>query len=677
MNRTRSGSKWFSSRTDVFILAASVLGPLVLYVLTMPRTVALEDDGLFLMAGAHLGVAHPPGYPVHNLIVYLFTQLPFGSSAFLGHLSSAVLGAFACGCVYLCARLLGVYSVPSLASSWLFGASEHFWSQAIITEVYTLNAMFFFGLYGLVLYGVRRPHRTWIWFAVVVGYGLSLANHWPLTILSTPGLVFLAIPVRQFLYRKIHGLLGAFVLAVTVPYAWMVWRSNQSTPISFYGPIDSIRELWFYVSRRGYAGADTSPSAGWSDRLEYMQWLGNELVWQLTFPGFMLAVIGLVVLLHRRRIYPAISGLLVLLGNSIVLIALIRYDFDYFRIAIFRPYSLACYGIFALWLGIGLHFVLDRLAAQFSMSSRQRSLLIAGLSTVLLTALVGWSVHRNLEPNDRSDSVLAEQYAKTVLDFLPENAALFVSGDNVLPLGYFKYVEHFRPDVDIYALDGLIYSNRLYNPFVEVATRKGVLQRYIDSNERRLFVIGDTSLFPIPCVRYYGFICEAIREVERGTIELYPHDGGQEFFKYLIHSEPVDRWERHLGNLWLFEYGRYLGIVTYSENPLYLESMDELLKVAEEHYPCLIGMVTALHRYGNESHWDQISDWLSKAEYRKDEATSKPMLAWLYNLNGDFLQKQGDTTGALRSYRMSRNIYPHPKNKAVKFLEQNERSIEE
>ncbi len=245
---------------------------------------------------------------------------------------------------------------------------------------------------------------------------------------------------------------------------------------------------------------------------------------------------------------------------------------------------------------------------------------------------------------------------------------MFVNGDNVLPIGYFKYVENLRPDVDFYALDGLIYSNRLYGPFEKIPIRKEILQRYIDSNDRRLFVIGDTSLFPIRCVRYYGFLCEAIREIESGTIELYPHDGGQEFFTRLVHSQPVDRWERHLRNQLMFEYGRYLGIVTYSGNPLYLDSMGGLIDLAAEQYSGLIGMATSLLRYGNQTYWEQVSDWISLAEYRKREATSKPMQAWLYNLNGEFLQKKGDMIGALRSYRISRDVYPHPKNTAVKFL---------
>ena len=55
-------------RPDLAALAAAVLGPLALYVATLPRTVVLEDDSLFLMAGVHLGVAHHPRAERHALV---------------------------------------------------------------------------------------------------------------------------------------------------------------------------------------------------------------------------------------------------------------------------------------------------------------------------------------------------------------------------------------------------------------------------------------------------------------------------------------------------------------------------------------------------------------------------------------------------------------------------------
>ena len=132
-------------RSDAAALAAAVLGPLALYVATLPRTVVLEDDGLFLMAGVHLGIAHPPGYPLYTLIVHLFTRLPFLDAAFLGHLSSAVLGALACGAVYCCARLLRASPAPALTAAWLFGVSEQFWSQAISLTAPSTAGTYYYG----------------------------------------------------------------------------------------------------------------------------------------------------------------------------------------------------------------------------------------------------------------------------------------------------------------------------------------------------------------------------------------------------------------------------------------------------------------------------------------------------------------------------------------------------
>src|SRR5437879_11398032 len=64
-----------------------------LYAYSAPRTVALEDDGLFIMSSYFLGLSQPPGYPLHSLLGKLFTLLPVGSIAFRVHLLSGFFGA--------------------------------------------------------------------------------------------------------------------------------------------------------------------------------------------------------------------------------------------------------------------------------------------------------------------------------------------------------------------------------------------------------------------------------------------------------------------------------------------------------------------------------------------------------------------------------------------------------
>ncbi len=653
---------------DGTALVSSILAPLVLYVLTMPRTVVLEDDGLFLMAGAHLGVAHPPGYPLYTLIVYLFTLLPFGTVAFLGHLSSATLGALACGCVYVCGRLIGASTIPALTASLLFAASEHFWSQAIVTEVYTLNALFFFGIYALLLYGVRHPHRTGIWIGAAAAYGLSLANHVPLTVLSTPGLILLAAIIRRTLYRKLALLLAILVCCAAIPYVWMIWRSHQEILINFYGPIDTFKEFWFYISRQGYVEVDFSPSAGWTDRFRFIQWLGKELFWQLTLPGYVLSVLGLIVLFRRSQFAIATSGLLVYLANSIVLIVLLRFDFDAFQVGVFRPYSLLCYGIQAIWLGIGLHVLYAWLAKALSFSKAFEPILKTGFATLTGVALVWWSVNSDWDVNDRSDNDFAERYAEMVFDLLPEDAVLFVFGDPTGPIGYYQFVESRRPDVTVYNLQGLVYGTRLYSPFISSRERRVILEGFFDSTERAVFFPLDVDTYPERQKWIYGFIQHAAKVGKPGTLMLKPHPRGEAFFEQLIHSKPTDRWERVRRNELLFQYGQYLGLIDFTGHPL-RDHVQELFRLAHGSYASLLGMATVVLDNGNASNWDQVSGWLATAETLKHEALKKKTLSELYYHKGRLLQKQGRTNAAVQSFRKSWDIYPHPKNKALNALD--------
>src|SRR5437588_12955792 len=100
-----------------------------LYALTAPRTVALEDDGLFVLASYYLGVAHPPGYPLHTLLGKLFTQIPVGSVAYRVHLLSGFFGGLTCALLWLCARLLMERRAPAYLAALGLGVSPVFWSQ--------------------------------------------------------------------------------------------------------------------------------------------------------------------------------------------------------------------------------------------------------------------------------------------------------------------------------------------------------------------------------------------------------------------------------------------------------------------------------------------------------------------------------------------------------------------
>src|SRR5919106_3417561 len=213
-----------SFRADWAQAGIVALALFVLYASTAPRTVALEDDGLFVLASYYLGIAHPPGYPIYTALGKLFTLLPFGSVAYRVHLLSALFGGLTCAMLWLCARQLFEGRIPAYLAALGLGVSPVFWSQSIIAEVYTLNTFFFL---VLVFLGLRAcpptvagaaPQQTrglLPWMAFV--FGLSLANHWPLMLLVAPAFAVLLWPMRETIGKR-AGLLCLLVALGLLPY---------------------------------------------------------------------------------------------------------------------------------------------------------------------------------------------------------------------------------------------------------------------------------------------------------------------------------------------------------------------------------------------------------------------------------------------------------------------------
>src|SRR2546429_6760380 len=298
-----------------------------LFSYSAPRTVTLEDDGLFIMSSYFLGIDHPPGYPLLTLLGKLFTLLPVGSVAFRVHLLSAFFGALTCVVLWLVLRSLFANAVSAYTGAALYGLSATFWSQAIIAETYPLNTFFFFCLFYLALVFLATKNlRVLYVFAGV--FGLSLANHWPLMLLSTPCLVLLLLPARREVLRASPRMLAIAFVACVLPYLWMVVRSRMDPEISFYGPISDFEGLLFFVTRQGFRHVDVSQSADMADKLDYQGFLLMEMVRQYTPVGAALAGFGLVQQFRRLNLSTAFALLAGWLGSSLGLGAMLGFDYE-------------------------------------------------------------------------------------------------------------------------------------------------------------------------------------------------------------------------------------------------------------------------------------------------------------------------------------------------------------
>ena len=668
-------------------LVAAIAGPLLLYAFTAPRTVVLEDDGWFLVVGKFLGVGHPPGYPVHTLVSNLFLKIPWGSTAYLGHLLSGIFGALACGAVYVCARQLGAGAVFALIGALLFGVSEHFWAQAIITEVYTLNALFFFGIFALLLYVRRNPGDGRAWTAAAFLYGLSLANHWPLMVLASPGLLLAVVPTWRDLLSRWQRLTGAFLLGVVPPYAWMVWRSLQEPQFSFGGPLRTLDEVIIHISRRAYAGtsADVSPSAGWLDRFEFLQWLGNEFVWQLTLPGFLLALLGLAVLLARppwRLPRPIrVDGLLdwvgrcagpaAFVGSGAVLAWQLGFDFEFARVVTFRPYPLVCYGLLGIWVAMGLHYATSLASRRIAWPVFRHPRLVLGTVAVVGLTMAGWSLSSHWDANNRADADFARRHAEMVFEILPPDAVLMIRGDQTFPLAYYHFVEGWRPDVRLVNVNGNLFRDNLYPSLLHTTRdrQRQALRDFIGETERPVFHTYHThSVDHGRATIDYGFLREVLQIEADNTRYLRANEEAEELFASLFEHEYQD-FDLVVRNYRIQEYGIYLGHVFLSDDPVLMERTTRLRELALRDYYGLTTMAGVLINNNEAEHLNLVEEWLALAWPLRDAALTKTAEARWHTFMGTVRWRQGKKDEAVPFFEKSFDIWPHPGNPSAKYLD--------
>src|ERR687897_702163 len=216
----------------VLILYLRTLAPTVLY-LQDPK---LLDAVMLQMQVSVLGITHPTGYPTYLMLTHLFTYLPFGDPAYRVNLASAVYGVAAVLVVYLAGLRLGGRAVAAAAGALAFGLSGAFWSQAVIAEVYTFEALLVaLVILFLFLWRDRREGRYLLLSAVLVG--LSLTHHLTSILLVPATLAFVFFTDRRVFSRKglILKCVGLFLLGL-LPLLYLPIRALMHAPLNEADP---------------------------------------------------------------------------------------------------------------------------------------------------------------------------------------------------------------------------------------------------------------------------------------------------------------------------------------------------------------------------------------------------------------------------------------------------------
>ena len=300
--------KRFFEKWDWAAFWAAGLATLAVYFFTLAPTVTLEDSGELAVASDYLGVPHPPGYPIWTLVTWLF-QLVFHWVKYNGHpnpawsvgLASAVAGAGACGLLALLIsrsvrELLGggafrrlgekassaIAGVAGASGGLLLAFSPVMWSQSVIVEVYSLNALFQMAVILLVYMWMCRPAEVkWLWWAAFL-FGLGLTNHQTLLFLMLALVVAIWMKDADLFRDFTAGALliaPAFLLSVKGLGWWWdaetVGKVSQALSTSS-SMVTGNPELWkwsqgpdttpFWIYNYVFAGVPLGLWVGWLTR---------------------------------------------------------------------------------------------------------------------------------------------------------------------------------------------------------------------------------------------------------------------------------------------------------------------------------------------------------------------------------------------------------------------------
>lgn len=448
------------TRSRALFLIVGALS-LIVYINSLAPTItwrnAGADSGDLATAVAVGGVPHPPGYPTYLVLGEVFKLMPSGDVAYRLNLLSAMCGALAVALLavqiahtlstaarYRAGAEAGMGEVGGLiwpcavAASLTLAFSGVFWSQAVIAEVYALNALFA----AVLLYGVtqiRSTNRGWLVPGLFGLLGLGLGNH-PTLLLLLPVLAW-NLKARPR-WWQVGATFAALGVGLSV-YLIIPIRAATSPPVN-WGMATTWPDFLWLVSAEPYRQL----IFGLSWKFVPARVLGELRLLAEAFMGWGLPL-GLLGLQRLMRLDRSLAwGSLV----SFLLISIYAIGYDTTDSYV---YLLPALLIFSLWLGWGLYELGDAVRKLARARWARGGSIAWGLLALLPLLSLAW----NLPRQDLSRDNEAYSYAQSSLRLVAPGAVIIAETDpQTFALWYARYALGSRPDVAVVSSNLLPYA---------------------------------------------------------------------------------------------------------------------------------------------------------------------------------------------------------------------------
>lgn len=492
-----------------FFLLLSFFLPFLVFLRTLSPTVNFGDSGELIVSAYTLGIPHPPGFPLWNLLAKPFTFLPIKTIAYRVNLSSAVFAALTT--YFLFKTLLLLYSLvlkksknrlliftSSLFSVLTLAFSYTFWQVSVVTEVYALASLFVVLTLFCFLKFLKTSKTSFLFlFSFLLGAGVCV--HY----LSLPLIPAFFISWLFFgkMRRKISALPLSFLLFLLGLsfFLYLPIRSRANPPIDWGNP-ENLAAFLNVVKRRQFSPFDQASigvslpikrsasildifkrvfSSGWA----YLHILGGEF----SVVGFLLGFLGLIACFRKNFK----TSLILLLG---FLFSGYGYAFAVSQNKPSLPTSfdtyLPSFLYFSCFLSFGFWAVSDFLLKKLPTQKRIVFLLPAVLPLFLL--------FRNFKTTDFSQNKVALYHAQNILKTAGDNSIIFAEENNwIFPLLYLVAAEGEGRDITIYDRNANLFEDvyqKAKKSIVEEvweAQRNKIEEELIEKTSKNVFYAAD------------------------------------------------------------------------------------------------------------------------------------------------------------------------------------------
>lgn len=442
----------------------------------MPGVGFEPDTAKFGYIPSVLGIGHPPGYPFYMFLGFLWSSLPFPSTAYAMNLLSVVFALAALLALDDILERLKIDAWVALPTLLATALTFRLWSYAVAAEVYAPHLFILAMLLRAAMLFAQGPSPrglTWVFVWVGLGFG-----HHLLIVTAVPGVAIYLLHADPHLLRRTWFWKRALLAPLLVLAAYfLLWLKNYISPIYVENQANTIGGFFDLLFARRFQSAMFIFS--WEELVEErFPMFASILREEWPLPFVLSALFG-AVSLYRRERWIGSMILLAILGNVAFAVQYSIGDVD--------VYLLPSTFLLAVLIAEGWQSVVRGLGQITAWSPAGYRIALLSLP---MAALV-WFLQVNEPWYARHEIGGQIDRYHAIIRALPDGAA-FITND--------MFEEHFTRGLlhndpqyrgrDIRILSSALKSSEI----VEAAQRKGTLlsrARPVDMSQRTLYLASD------------------------------------------------------------------------------------------------------------------------------------------------------------------------------------------